>query len=629
MRKVFYTTLGLIMSVGLVNGQTANEAMKKGYKAYDKTRLTAEQNLTSPVRLEYGEATLKESNKKEGEVELTEIGATVYDLQTNGSVARRIKVYEDGKISAVWTSSLDEDPYPARGTGYNHYNGTSWGSIPTGRIEPERCGWPNIGSFDEGGSEKEYLITHIAKTTGESGGYFYSENGSIGSSNWTSIEKEKEVGPIWFRTATDGNGEIHMIGTYPLDESAPSQVTIRGVERPTVYYKYNPVEDTFAYTQFMLPGYDSSKFTTGVADAYAIDAQDSTVAILYGWEFQDLTLWKSTDYGNSWTKTILMEFPIDAYDPDETTFFDTTEITDGNVSVVIDQNGTVHCAWGEIDAWRDNLDGANVSFAQPRIMYWNDEPGFGNKVFAGGAIDRDGDQTLNISQETLILTLGRYGNGGIATHPNITTDEDGNIFIAYTAALELTASLNNENYRDIYIVHSDNGGNSWSEPQNITDDTEEEQVFPALAKYSDDYLYLTYQQDIDPGTAVGGAEGNQNIASRNDIVFAKVEKSAVINEEIGVGRLVGLEENEVITSTKVYPNPADQSLNLDITLEKNERVNVQILNSTGQIIRTSNLMTLPAGLNTVNIDIDDLSAGVYLMKISNGSEQITKRVVVR
>ena len=69
------------------------------------------------------------------------IGNTWYDMQTNGAIDPRLTVYPDGVMAGVWirgtTNSND------RGTGYNYYNGTTWGPSPSSRIENDRTGWPS------------------------------------------------------------------------------------------------------------------------------------------------------------------------------------------------------------------------------------------------------------------------------------------------------------------------------------------------------------------------------------------------------------------------------------------------------------------------------------------------------
>ncbi|MBN3036696.1 MAG: hypothetical protein JW861_14015, partial [Bacteroidales bacterium] len=71
-----------------------------------------------------------------------QIGTTRYDHQANGTLSNRITMFDDGAIGAVWTMGFQEPSFPDRGTGYNYSDGTSWGPLPTQRIESVRTGWP-------------------------------------------------------------------------------------------------------------------------------------------------------------------------------------------------------------------------------------------------------------------------------------------------------------------------------------------------------------------------------------------------------------------------------------------------------------------------------------------------------
>ena len=64
----------------------------------------------------------------------TEIGDTRYDLQTNSAIQRRIINHTNGTVSATWTYSA-VNSWATRGTGYNYFNGSSWGTAPTSQIE--------------------------------------------------------------------------------------------------------------------------------------------------------------------------------------------------------------------------------------------------------------------------------------------------------------------------------------------------------------------------------------------------------------------------------------------------------------------------------------------------------------
>jgi len=62
---------------------------------------------------------------------------TRYDLQSNTSNQNRIYYYEDGTIG-VTANFRTTDNDNTRGTGYNYFNGTAWGTKPTTGLKPRR-----------------------------------------------------------------------------------------------------------------------------------------------------------------------------------------------------------------------------------------------------------------------------------------------------------------------------------------------------------------------------------------------------------------------------------------------------------------------------------------------------------
>ena len=91
------------------------------------------------------------------------VGETFYDLQSNSSMANRIYAFDDGTIATTWTRGMTPTSYPNRGTGYNYFDGTSWGEMPTERIEEQRTGWPSIASYGENG---EIVCSHTFGSDG-------------------------------------------------------------------------------------------------------------------------------------------------------------------------------------------------------------------------------------------------------------------------------------------------------------------------------------------------------------------------------------------------------------------------------------------------------------------------------
>ncbi len=146
------------------------------------------------------------------------IGNTLYDLQSNRGPARRIVNNGDGTLSANWTFSANQSGYPDRGTGYNYYDGTSWGPSPTARLEGVKTGFANMAVV--GGNE--YTLAHVGAT-----GAGMLMKRTKGTGAWTAYTPVGGTPPstdVWFRMAAGGanNNTIHAIvnsqgsGTTPI-----------------------------------------------------------------------------------------------------------------------------------------------------------------------------------------------------------------------------------------------------------------------------------------------------------------------------------------------------------------------------------------------------------------------------
>ncbi|MCK5856475.1 MAG: choice-of-anchor J domain-containing protein [Bacteroidales bacterium] len=75
--------------------------------------------------------------------------------------------------------------------------------------------------------------------------------------------------------------------------------------------------------------------------------------------------------------------------------------------------------------------------------------------------------------------------------------------------------------------------------------------------------------------------------------------------------------------TAVYPNPAQDQVNINLNMEQSENVEVSIFNTVGQVVLSENHGSMN-GVNTLNIKLDNLSTGIYFVKIVVGDKVYTK-----
>jgi hypothetical protein len=645
--------LGLLVVPFFGMAQTSNKSeVTKKVNMNDVQTATDNQTTATST----SSTTTETTEAKQAKVQnysAVKIGETFYDLQTNASIGRRVVLHSDGSVSAVWTTSnVAANGWPNRGSGYNHNDGTSWGMVSSDRIENStRTGWPSIGVIDG----KEFIISHESNN----GGFGISMNGSVGSTSFTTEKalddervNENRV-PIWGRAAAGGD-YIHLISNYWFseDNNVP-RVTMNGVQSPTTYTRMYKGPDSIEVFHSTLPGYDSTRLTFGGGDTYAIDVQDSVVAIAIGGrvgEVHSVYLWKSTDYGRTWEIKDVDKYPY--YGNLNGLYGDTVWVNDGSVDVMIDDNNNAHVAWGAIRITENDTtddEGTYVFYPyQAGLFHWSEEFDVVNRC--GALIDADMNGEQNINEETITALnangeiptgldgstipffAARYGSTGIITHPSLSMDANGNVFVVYSAPIEYDIHPRQANYRDILVSYSDDGGQTWYGPQNIVQSRGYEDVFGCVAKRSNDFLHLIYQTDVIPGTHLQN-DGTAGLHPNDkcDINYIAVPVSDILNDVIGQNTLnteeVYKEENVFVVSQN-YPNPFNGTTEVVIYLRNQSDINVTITDVTGKVVSEVNYGTLTPGNHELEMDASGFESGVYFYTVRSGSNAVTRKMQV-
>lgn len=87
--------------------------------------------------------------------------------------------------------------------------------------------------------------------------------------------------------------------------------------------------------------------------------------------------------------------------------------------------------------------------------------------------------------------------------------------------------------------------------------------------------------------------------------------------------------SNIISSLRLYPNPASNNISIDITLEKKQKVEINLYNSLGQKLNAYRVLEGEMGENFLQIDVEQLPEGVYLVEIlAGGKRAITQRFLV-
>ena len=81
-----------------------------------------------------------------------------------------------------------------------------------------------------------------------------------------------------------------------------------------------------------------------------------------------------------------------------------------------------------------------------------------------------------------------------------------------------------------------------------------------------------------------------------------------------------------IGSVGIYPNPANSTVTINYNIvNNNDNTTLQIVNTLGQIVKTENIGGSTIGI--LSIDISDISAGTYYVKLSNDKGNVVRPLI--
>ncbi|MCA0426352.1 MAG: T9SS type A sorting domain-containing protein [Bacteroidetes bacterium] len=621
MKKIYTVALCALSSVAFAQ----KPLITSGSNVTRQAERTHDLTLPSPARTAGSSQFSSKSLGKKAFA--TKIGETMNDQQTNASIYRRLILHSDGKLSATWTTSADAAPYATRGSGFNSFDGTTWGPVSNTRIEPERCGFPSIEYSPN--TNEVIVMSHIVKAgTGNAGGLRFNRKTGTTGGTWNSSVVldtiESLPGVLWPRTAVSGDN-LYVFASY-TDSSAnqPGRVVMDGIRTPQVFSHYKFSTNTWVAKNILLPGYEKDRVYSGGGDNYSIDAKGDNVAVLIGGLTDDLALWKSTDAGLTWTKTIIDSFPVGAYD--YKTLVDTTYTNDGGVNVVLDNNGKAHCFWGKARVLDANIDDNSITYypGQNAILYWQEGWDVSEATEIAGMPDENNNGDLDLASAWNDAGA-RYGNHSIATMPYATVSSNGVIYLIFSALTEDDISADSKNYRDVYMVHSKDGGNTWSGILNCTSflGFNQEQIFASLAKDVDGYVHMTFLQKSSIGRY--DATNNPGAVGPYDVVYMKIDTASIHN-----GSITSLNKfnNELFTVGQNYPNPLNDFTTIPVNFKQNSDVVVRVMDLNGKEVMVKEFTNTPAGASQLELNLSNLNTGVYLYSVEAEGFKTTRRLMV-
>jgi hypothetical protein len=168
-------------------------------------------------------------------------------------------------------------------------------------------------------------------------------------------------------------------------------------------------------------------------------------------------------------------------------------------------------------------------------------------------------------------------------------------------------------------MSSTDGGATWGNPVNVTPDINFdglECVFPSMAPMVDDKVRIVYMRDYEPGLAV---RGDMDFAGINEIMYMCIDKD--FYSSIG-------EESVLDSKLALYPNPANSTVNISVTLDNTTEASITVYDFLGQTVSTVYNGSLAAGTQVHPLDLSTFADGVYFVTLTQNNQRTTQKLVI-
>jgi hypothetical protein len=86
------------------------------------------------------------------------------------------------------------------------------------------------------------------------------------------------------------------------------------------------------------------------------------------------------------------------------------------------------------------------------------------------------------------------------------------------------------------------------------------------------------------------------------------------------------EENDTFGIVDVHPNPASDFVNITYQSNSGDAVRIEIIDVLGKMVHSQDFAT-SSGISEIQIDMSDFSQGIYFVKMDDGAQTVTRKIM--
>lgn len=539
------------------------------------------------------------------------VGSTFEEYQNYGCNLHQLQMNSKGEINVLYTLRLSAST-DQFGIGYNFFNGSQWGKIPTNYLYPANVFHPTINEFEDGSqvvignpldgtplkmlSRKSISDTFILKNIPNSDILAYHQ-AIVGGSN---------------------NQTLHLVGT--------SLLPYKGIGFAPFYFRSQNKGKTWDISRVLLPGLDSNEVKEfGNYITYSqIATKGNRVAIGLFNYFNDVLVYISEDNGSNWKKMVINHFPVKRYVYDQG--IDSTMVPKipgfdpgyiftggGHGALLFDNNQKLHFVFDGM-YYKDaiaNDKRSDLPYCTTGLYYWNESMPAETSIRITGIPDMNKNQNTDVDCKNEPFG-GYYAANTMTSWPSIGFDKNNIMYVCYSSlreGSEYISDVNQLQYRHVFIQYSMDEGKNWSEPYDVINKdlinlpnltNKIEATYPQLNSSIDSTVSILYLRDFLPGSAGYNNHG----PTQSNVMFMSFDKNLLFN----VTHTADIKMADIVS---ILPNPAKTFIDIHIKDKKQSIYDIKCFSNDGVLVFKNEISK---NVSSQKMDISTLSPGIYYLQ---------------
>lgn len=255
-----------------------------------------------------------------------------------------------------------------------------------------------------------------------------------------------------------------------------------------------------------------------------------------------------------------------------------------------------------------------------------------NQVLAQGTFNGDestfvttfGVNTEDCDEEEV---FGCTDPNAINFNPNATID-DGSCEYQFECAISFSVTPDTTGAQVIWITPTSNIANAVEVEWDFGDGTTSNDLFP-IHTYEGDGPYTLCLTAYFEEPNGGFCEITYCAVLTDEMINPPGMQSAGFSINVlDPNMTTGLDELEQISGLTLWPNPATDQANIEFTLQQGSNVNIEVYDVAGKMVASESIAA-NTGINYHPVDVSDLRPGMYVVRLTGNSEQLTTRMVIQ